>query len=346
MFLRTLAIVLFAAVGFAQQTAILSGTVTDPTGAAIARSSLRLSNADTGETYTATSSDTGDFTMPLLKPSYELVVEAAGFKQFRQRGIVLETGIPARVDPRLEVGGTTESVTVDASVPQLRTESASVGNVVRNETIANMPLVGRRAAQLARLNGFMVQNGTGSNFAMAGGRGDNSNWTIDGGNAQNILLGVATLNFDPPIDSLEEFNVEISNYKAELGRTGGGNVQMTTKSGTNKLHGSVYWFLRNDALDARNFFAATRPKLRYNQPGASIGGPVIKDRTFYFFNYEAIRRKSQNTILASIPTPAEIKGNFFGQAAVVRDPVTQQPYTPGTSFPYRSRIRWAARSRN
>ncbi|MDX2179354.1 MAG: TonB-dependent receptor [Bryobacteraceae bacterium] len=327
MHFRALTLALFAIPAFAQQTATLSGTVTDPTGAAVARSSLRLVNTDTGETYAAVSSDTGDFTMPLVKPgSYELVVESPGFKQYRQRGITLETGIPARIDPRLEVGGTTESVTVDASVPQLRTESASVGNVVRNETIANMPLVGRRAAQLARLNGFMVQNGTGSNFAMAGGRGDNSNWTIDGGNAQNILLGVATLNFDPPIDSLEEFNVEISNYKAELGRTGGGNVQMTTKSGTNKLHGSVYWFLRNDALDARNFFAATRPKLRYNQPGASIGGPVIKDKTFYFFNYEAIRRKSQNTILAGIPTPAEIQGNFSGQTTVVRDPVTQQPY--------------------
>ncbi len=316
-----------------QQTATLSGTVTDSSGAAIVNASLRLVNTATGEAHPATSNDSGAYTIPLIKPgAYELMAEAPGFKQYKQSGIELQTGVPARADVRLEVGATSESITVQGDVPQLRTESSSVGAVVRNETIANMPLVGRRAAQLARLSGFVVQNGTGSNFTMAGGRGDNSNWTIDGGNAQNILLGVATLTFDPPIDSLEEFNVEISNYKAELGRTGGGNVQMTTKSGTNKFHGTAYWFLRNDALDARNFFSARKPTLRYNQPGASIGGPVRKDRTFFFFNYEAIRRKSQNTILASIPTPAEARGDFSGQTTVVRDPATQTPF-PGNVIP-------------
>src|SRR5262249_1740674 len=197
-----------------------------------------------------------------------------------------------------------DAVNIAATAPILQTENASVGTVIRNESIVNLPLVGRRAAQLARLSGFVVQRGTGSTFAMAGGRGDNANWTIDGGNAQNILLGVATLNFDPPIDSLHEFNVEISNYKAELGRTGGGVVQMTTKSGSNKFHGTAYEFLRNDALDARNFFSADKPVLRYNQFGASLGGPVRKDRTFFFFNYEGIRRKSQVTRIVGAPSQA------------------------------------------
>jgi hypothetical protein len=317
----------------AQQTATLSGTVTDSSGAVVANVSVKIVNTATGEVFAGVSNQNGNYTIPQIKPgAYELTAEAQGFKQFRQRGIEMETGIPARADVRLEVGGVTETITVEAGVPQLRTESSSVGAVIRNETIANMPLVGRRAAQLARLNGFVVQVGTGSNFTMAGGRGDNSNWTIDGGNAQNILLGVATLNFDPPIDSLEEFNVEISNYKAELGRTGGGNVQMTTKSGTNKFHGTAYWFLRNDALDARNFFSARKPVLRYNQPGASIGGPIRKDRTFFFFNYEALRIKRQNTIIASIPNPPELRGDFSGLTTVVREPRTQVPY-PGNIIP-------------
>ena len=179
---------------------------------------------------------------------------------------------------------------------------------------------------MARLNGFVVQNGNGSSFAMAGGRGDNAMWTIDGGNAQNMLLGVATLSFDPPVEALEEFSVEIANYKAELGRSGGGYVQMTTKSGTNQFHGSAYEFLRNDALDARNFFAATKPVLRYNQFGASLGGPIKKDRTFFFANYEGIRNNRQSTILASVPTAAERQGDFSALATVVRDPATGIPF--------------------
>jgi hypothetical protein len=225
-----------------------------------------------------------------------------------------------------------ESVTVEASTPLLNTDSSSNGAVVRNSTIANMPLIDRRAAQLARLNGFVVQNGNGSNFAMAGGRGNNAMWTIDGGNVQNILLGVATLSYDPPVEALEEFNVEISNYKAELGRSGGGYVQMTTKSGTNQVHGSLYEFLRNDRLDARNFFAASKPVLRYNQYGASVGGPIRKDRTFFFANYEGLQIRRQQTILASVPTLAETRGDFSSLATVVRDPVTGTPF-PGNVIP-------------
>ncbi|MBI3681805.1 MAG: TonB-dependent receptor [Acidobacteria bacterium] len=325
--LGSLLLFLTAGASLGQQSATLSGTAMDSSGAVVARVSIRIANIETGETYTATSNDTGAYTIPLIKPgAYELTAEASGFKQFRQRGIVLETGVPSRVDVQLEVGGVNESVTVEAATPQLRTETSSVGAVIRHETIANMPLIGRRAAQLARLNGFMVQAGTGSTFAMAGGRGDNANWTIDGGNAQNILLGVATLTFDPPIDSLEEFNVEISNYKAELGRTGGGVVQMTTKSGTNNFHGTLYEFLRNDALDARNFFSATKPVLRYNQFGGSLGGRIRRDRTFFFANYEGIRRTSQSTMIASIPSAAERAGNFSAQSTVVRDPLTGGPF--------------------
>lgn len=310
-----------------QQTAQVTGSVLDASGGAVEAVAIQLVNTQTKEAFRGVSGANGLYTIPLVKPGdYELQATAAGFKQYRRTGIRLDTGATARLDVALEVGVVAESVTVDAAAPLLQTETSSVGSVVRNGTIANMPLIDRRAAQLARLNGFVVQNGNGSNFAMAGGRGNNAMWTIDGGNAQNILLGVATLVYDPPVESLEEFNVEISNYKAELGRSGGGYVQMTTKSGTNELHGSVYEFLRNDRLDARNFFAAAKPVLRYNQYGASLGGPIRKDKTFYFVNYEGLQIRRQQTQVASVPTLAEARGDFSGQATVVRDPLTGTPF--------------------
>ncbi len=312
---------------FGQQTATLTGQISDATSAAIQNASLTLSNTQTGENYAGVSTTNGSFTIPLIKPGqYELNVEASGFKQVKKTGITLETGTTSRLDVELEVGNISDSVTIEASAPLLNSETSSIGSVVTNNTIVNLPLVNRRAAQLVRLNGFVVQNGTGSSFAIAGGRGDNAMWTIDGGNAQNILLGVATLNFDPPVESLEEFNVEVANYKAELGRTGGGYIQMTTRSGTNQFHGSVYEFLRNDAFDARNFFSATKPRLRYNQFGASLGGPIRKDKTFFFFNYEGIRNNRQNTLLANVPTRAEINGDFSGSSTIVRDPQTGQAF--------------------
>jgi hypothetical protein len=313
------------------QSASLSGLVTDTSGAVVPEVKVQLTNPLTGETFAASTGSSGSYSIPLLKPgTYEMRVEQTGFKQFRRTGIVIETGVPSRADVQLEVGGVAETVTVEAEAPLLKTESSSVGNVVRRETIANMPLVGRRAASLARLSGFVVQNGTGSNFTMAGGRGDNSNFTIDGGNAQNILLGVATLNFDPPIDSLEEFNVEVSNFKAELGRSGGGAVQMTTRSGTNQWHGSAYEFFRNDALDARNFFAARKPILRYNQYGGSFSGPVIKNRTFFFANSEWIPTRSGQTRLLSVPSVAEIGGVFANR---VNDPANGFAQFPNNTIP-------------
>lgn len=313
------------------QTSSLTGTVSDNSGAVVPSVNVQLVNTLTGEQFTAVSSSAGAYTIPLLKPgTYELKVEHAGFKQYRETGIVIETGAASRADVRLEVGGVTEAVTVEAEAPLLKSESSSVGNVIRRETIANMPLVGRRAASLARLSGFVVQNGTGSNFTMAGGRGDNTNFTIDGGNAQNILLGVATLTFDPPIDSLEEFNVEISNFKAELGRSGGGAVQMTTRSGTNQWHGSAYEFLRNDALDARNFFAARKPVLRYNQYGGSFSGPIAKNRTFFFANTEWIKTRSQQTRLLNVPAGTEIGGVFPGR---VNDPAAAFAPFPNNTIP-------------
>lgn len=312
----------------AQRTASLTGTVTDTSNAFVAGAAIRLANLQTGESFEVPTNDQGIYVLPLLPPgAYELAIEKAGFKAYRRTGISLETGVPARADAVLEVGGVSESVTVSAEIPQLQSETSAVGSVVRRETIANMPLIDRRAAQLARLSGFVVQRGTGSNFTMAGGRGDNSAWSLDGGVVQNLTLGNPTLDFDPPIDSLEEFQVNISNYKAELGRTGGGVVQMTTRSGSNKFHGTLYNFVRNDALQARSFFAGpVKPRLRRNQFGASLGGPIRRDRTHFFYNFEGVPLSNASTLLQNVPDPREVRGDFSATGRTVRDPLNNTPF--------------------
>lgn len=147
------------------------------------------------------------------------------------------------------------------------------------------------------------------------------------------MLGVATLNFDPPIEALEEMNVEVSNYKAEMGRTGGGFIQMTTKSGTNSLHGALYEYLRNDAFDARQFFAASKQTLRRNQFGFALGGPIRKNRTFFFGSYEWTPQTTSSPSIQNVPDLRERAGDFSNvRGLVLRDPVTRQP-VPGNLIP-------------
>lgn len=324
--LTSLLACLLLAVGpaaLAQTNATLTGTVSDSTGAVIPAAEIAIINMDTGESYTTVTNETGTYTIPFIKPgTFELIVTTPGFKQYTREGIRLDTASSVRADAALELGEVTESVTVEADVPLLKTENSSVGGVIKNNSIANMPLLGRRAAQLVRLSGFVVQRGTGSQFQIAGGRSNNAMWTLDGGSTQNILLGVASLNYDPPIEALEEMNVEVSNYKAEMGRSGGGFIQMTTKSGTNSFHGALYDFLRNDAMDSRQFFAREKQTLRRNQYGWAAGGPIAKDRTFFFLSQEFQKDRIANPRIENIPDPAETVGDFSGLGTQIRNPVT------------------------
>ncbi len=324
--LAGLAVVMTAS-GLAQQNATLTGTVSDGTGAVIPSVEVVIMNMETGESYQNVTNETGTYTIPFVKPgNFELIVTTPGFKQYTRSGIRLDTASSVRADAVLELGEVTESVTVEADVPLLKTENSSVGGVIQNRSIANMPLLGRRAAQLVRLSGFVVQRGTGSQFQIAGGRSNNAMWTLDGGSTQNILLGVASLNYDPPIEALEEMNVEVSNYKAEMGRSGGGFIQMTTKSGTNTFHGALYEFVRNDAMDSRHFFAgANKQILRRNQFGWALGGPIRKDRTFFFASQEYTLQRTASPRIENIPDPAEWGGDFSGINATVTNPVTFDP---------------------
>lgn len=316
------------------QLSSLTGNITDSSGAPIAGLQIQLTNQETGEAHQAASTGAGGYTFLLVKPgTYSLTAESAGFKRYVRTGIILETAVQSRLDFSLEVGSVQESVTVSASVPLLQSESSAVGMVVENHTIANMPLINRRALQLIKLSGFVVPIGNDQGRAStAGGRGAENMWSVDGGLIQNVSTDTPEPFFDPPIESLQEFNVAIGNYAAELGRTGGAVVQVTTKSGTNQFHGSAYGYLRNDAFDARTFFAAGKEPLRYSLFGGSIGGPIKRDKTHFFFNYEGLRNKQQFTRLANVPTRAETLGDFSQTGRTVRDPLTNAPF-PGNIIP-------------
>ena len=327
--LQVVLLSLAALAPLAAQNSEISGRVLDPSKAAVNGAQVTLIRSDTGDRRSALSSAAGYYTFPLLIPgTYELAVTKEGFQKQNRTGITVETGQVSTVDVELAVGSVTQSVDVTETVPLLQSEASSVSGVVENETIVNMPLLDRRSSQLQRLSGFVVANGTGSSatFALAGGRGNNANYLIDGGTAQNLTLGVPTLEFDPPVESMQEFNVSISNYAAELGRTGGGIVQMTTKSGTNQFHGSLYEYFRNDDLNTRTYFSKTIPPLRYNLFGASVSGPVIKNKTQFFFNYEGRRQISSTNQLLNVPTVAEDQGNFSADSYVVKDPKTATPF--------------------
>lgn len=319
-------LLLLASGGFSAQlyaqSAQVSGQILDSLNGSVGTAAVTLMRSETGDHRETISTGDGYYSFPLVQPgTYELKVEKTGFETYVRSGVVVQTGNVSTINVTLNVGAVNQAVNVDADAPLLQTENAAVAHIVDGKTIADMPLLDRRSSQLQRLNGFVVANGTGGNatFAIAGGRGNNANYLIDGGNAQNLLLGVPTLSFDPPVESVQEFNVSISNYEAELGRTGGGVIQMTTKSGTNDFHASAYEFFRNDALNARTFFATTNPELRYNLFGASLAGPIKKNKTLFFFNYEGRRQISSPTVVQNVPTDTEKLGNFSDMKLGIKD---------------------------
>lgn len=328
------------------QDSQVSGQIRDVSEAAIGGAKVALTRVETGDHREITSGDEGYYSFPLLVPGhYNLTVEKEGFQTETQNGIQVFTSSISTVDVTLRVGSAKQEVNVDASVPLLQTETSAIAGVVQNESITNLPLIDRRSAQLQRLNGFVVQTNSGANasFAIAGGRSDNANYLVDGGTAQNLLLGVPILSFDPPIESVQEFSVAISDYAAELGRSGGAVVQMTTRSGTNSFHGSAYEYLRNTVLQQQPEFAETNPTLHYNLFGASLGGPIRKDRTQFFFNYEGRRQIIATPQSLTIPTAQELTGNFngiidpnTGAQVVLKDPTTGVPFAnnhiPSTSL--------------
>jgi hypothetical protein len=240
-----------------------------------------------------------------------------------------------RVDFTLEVGEVTQTVEVEAQAPLLQSETSTVGTVVDNKQVVELPLNGRSFTELTTLVPGAVPSPiaplfktSGTNVAVSGGRYENNNYTLDGvNNNETFFLSYA---IQPSIDAIQEFKIQTNITSSEFGSAAGANINVATKSGTNDFHGGAFEFLRNDVFDARDAFATSKPKFRQNQFGGIIGGPIIKDKTHFFFNYEGFRFRRNSTILGTIPTPEQLSGNLSrdhtgAPAPQIYDPATTRP---------------------
>jgi hypothetical protein len=266
------------------QTTEITGAITDPTGAAIPGVSITVTNIDTGEKHTTTSNERGYYTAPLLDPGqYRMEVRGAGFKPVDRTGIRLQVVQAVRLDFKLEVGSLTERIEVSGEAPLVESESSSLGQVINNRSILEMPLNGRNAWDLVQLAASTVMISGGGNaspiVSIAGSRSSSQGYLIDGANLVQGRQSQSMAELTPMVDAVEEFKVITSNYSAEYGRSNGGVSTAVTKSGTNEFRGLAFEFIRNDAFDARSFFALTKPNLRQNVFGGTLGGPIRKNKT-------------------------------------------------------------------
>jgi hypothetical protein len=336
--LRTVfGLVLFSLAATAQ-TAQITGRVTDPSGAVVSSAEVSATSVSTGTSYAATSNNEGYYTVASLEPgTYRISVRHPGFKPVIRSGVVLQVDQAARIDFALQVGDVTESVQITADAPLVESETSSLGQVVNNKAIVEIPLNGRNAWDLTRGVGATVFiRGAGDAgeiplASMAGGRTWSQSLMLDGGSVQKSGLARAQAELSPMVDAVEEFKVITNNYAAEYGRTAAGVFTAVTRSGTNQIRGTLFEFFRNDALDARNFFALDRAPLRYNQFGGTLGGPIRRDRTHFFTALETTKVTRGSTVLLTVPTAAQKQGVFTG----LRDAQGRglQLYNPFTTRP-------------
>src|SRR6266550_854852 len=336
--MRYVAITLILGAAFAsflsaqESTARLLGTVTDPTGAVVPRASVVARNVATGLERKAQANESGDYSIPLLPiGQYTVTGEAAGFKTSTITGLALQVNQEARLDINLELGTAAESIQVEAASPVLVTDDSSVGQVVENVAIANMPLNGRAFWQLAQLTPGAVYTPGGADISSGGqgiranrinlrisGNGRlNSGWFLDGFDITEYELGSTSIT--PSTDAIEEFKVLAGGMSAEYGLPSVINAAL--KSGSNSFHGSAYEFLRNEKIQARNFFSPTVPPLKRNQFGTTFGGPINHDKIFFFADYEGARTRQGTTLNSNVPSLQQLNGNFSGPRSIF-DPLT------------------------
>src|SRR3954451_15855157 len=315
----TLLALTYSTLVWAQSTATIVGRVTDSSGAVMSGAKVTANNTATGLERSVTTGDSGDYEFPLLPITgeYRLTVAKEGFKTQERTGIALQVQQQARFDITLAVGSVGERITVEASAPIVNTEVGSIGQVIENKKIVDLPLNGRNFVQLASLlpNAVIGTSGTvgGTTVAVSGGRANKTEYLLDGISINEQLFDGVILR--PSVDAINEFKVQVNSFSAEYGR-GNAVVNATIKSGTNNFHGSVYEFLRNDKLDARNFFLAQKAPYRQNQFGVAAGGPVMlpkfngRDKSFFFLNYEGTRIRQGRTFNTIVPSEAFRKGDF------------------------------------
>ena len=321
-------------------TGSIVGKVTDPTGGVVPNAAVTVTNVDTGiSTKTATDSSGNYAVTPLPVGNYSVTVEATGFKKSVNSGITLNVQDRIGVNVTLEVGPVSETVEVTGAAPRLETDTSYLGQVVDSQKIVDLPLNGRFFTRLAVLTSGTLPTAPGARDERTGGFSSNgvrpyqNNYLLDGIDNNSLsedLTNEASFVYGPSPDAISEFNVQTNSMSAEFGRSGGAVMNVTIKSGTNQLHGSVFEFLRNSKLDAKNFFdpaTSPIPPFKLNQFGAAVGGPVMlpgysgKNRTFFFTDYQGTRIRTGQTFLSTVAQPAWRTGDFTGFNTIL-DPDT------------------------
>lgn len=304
-------------------TGSIAGTVTDPSGAVVSSAKVTAVDADKGFTYTGTSDSSGRYVLRNIPPgTYSVTIEAPNFERQRKTGVVIAVDQNAGVDFTLKVGAMTQTVEVQAQGVELQTEDATTGQVVDRRFINDLPLVGRGVLDLAYLTpGITEVDNTckgcmANNFTSNGSRNATADVLLDGVSSTNFEQnsGILAPTYTPSVDAVEEFKVQQSNFSAEYGFTGATLINMITRSGTNQFHGTLYEFLRNDVFDANEWFnkqqGNPRPPHRENNFGGTIGGPIFKNKTFFFIDYEGLRQRTYGNHFIGVPTSAEQGGDF------------------------------------
>ena len=320
--LRVLAVVVLSCLSLSAQqiTGNIRGTVTDQTGAVIRHATITAVQVDTGLSRTTTTDRNGNYVLLELPVGhYRLQAAAKGFRTYVQDGITLNVNATASISPRLAVGSENQQVVVKANAELIEPTVTSMGKVVRERELLDLPLNGRDFAQLGLLQpgvvpltpGIAEAGGSlrsGQAYSVNGQRPESNNFLIDGANNFNGIDGGFVLK--PPVDAIREFRIITHSANAEFGNALGSTTNIITRSGTNHIHGTLWEFLRNDALDANNYFALTKEPLKQNQFGGTIGGPIRKDKTFYFVYYEGFRNRQGETALTTVPSANERIGDF------------------------------------
>jgi carboxypeptidase family protein len=304
----------------------VTGVIEDQAGASVPGATVTVTNVATNRQRIVTSSREGIYAAAGLAPgSYRVDVQLSGFKPLRRAGIHLETGETAQVDIALEVGDVREQVTVTADAPVLRTAAASLGAVVDHEQVVQLPINGRSFILLASLAPGVAMPASSALPRINGGRPRTNEYLFDGISVLQPEPGQVA--FFPVIDAVQEFKIESNSPPAEFGRFNGGVINLTTKSGGNAFHGDGFEFFRNEALNARNYFQSTiptKPEYRRNQFGGTAGGPLVKDRTFFFVDYQGQRQSIGRTQISVVPTLLQRQG-IFTEAIAGRVPAIFDP---------------------
>lgn len=309
-------------------TALIVGSVSDATGAVIPGASLTFAHLATGSEYTTTTNETGNFRSPPLRiGEYLVLAEAPGFKQYSGSGIVLSLGDVRDLDVQLEVGAVTEVIEVAAEAPLLQTTEASAGQVIENRQIVDLPLNGRDYLQLAAISSGTTPS-RGQGVSIGGQRGTEVSFQIDGMDNNNQAIasqGRQKETVKPNVDAIAEFKVITNGFSAEYGRSSAGIVSLVIKSGSNDIHGTAFYFMRDEVLDARNFFAnpdADKPQFGRKQYGFAVGGPIKRNKSFLFGDLELTDVRETATIVSNVPTPELLAGDFTSLGQQMYDPMT------------------------